>query len=152
MKETIKKTYYFSLLVYLFIFLCSFVFAVLFFINRIDFIHVHEKIKGIILIIFILIGLIILTIFSLKELIKLMMDYKAVKAKKYIEITGKVLEYKRNRNLVMAAQMYKIIVLVKDTNETIQLFTYSVVRVGQSYKFNYLKNSKIAEAVGKYIE
>ncbi|MGI6770833.1 MAG: hypothetical protein GX546_04885 [Acholeplasmataceae bacterium] len=81
-----------------------------------------------------------------------MMDYKAVKAKKYIEITGKVLEYKRNRNLVMAAQMYKIIVFVKDTNETIQLFTYSVVRVGQSYKFNYLKNSKIAEAVGKYIE
>ncbi|MGI6770834.1 MAG: hypothetical protein ACOX5Y_00190 [Acholeplasmataceae bacterium] len=155
MKETIKGTYYLNLAGHLFLFFCGIGFAIFIFINRVEFININifGKIGGIIFVIFILIGLIILIILSLKEVIKLMKDYKSIKANKYITIIGKVIKFRRNRDPETGLQMNnRPIVLVKDTNEKIELFTHSILRVGHSYIFNYLKNSKIAEAVEECIE
>ena len=62
----------------------------------------------------------------------------------------KVLKFKKNREPESGVQINdKPIVLVLDTNEEVELIINDKIMIGETYKFNYLKNCKIAEVVEK---
>ena len=87
---------------------------------------------------------------SLRTVITLLKDRKSVKNKKYIEITGKVIKFKKNINPDTGYQINDTpVVLILDTDEEIELSVEEEIQVGETYKFNYLENCKIAEVVEK---
>lgn len=115
-----------------------------------DFIDLFGRIWGIIVVVGMCLMFTAFIIFSLIGLIVLLKDYKALKHNSFVSITGKVIGLKRNRNPDSCAQINDHpIVMIMDTNEEIVLILNDWVTVGETYKFNYLKNSKIAEIVEK---
>lgn len=104
--------------------------------------------------IFIFISLTIVIIFSMKFIVNLLKDKKALKNHEYITIIGKVLKFNKNIDSESNTQINNNpTVLILDKNEKIELIVgIDEIMVGETYKFNYLKNSKIAEVVEKIIE
>jgi hypothetical protein len=111
-----------------------------------DLINTTGEIFGLIFIIGIVVAFIFLIIFSLKVIIILLKDFKAYKHKNYISITGKVIAFKRNREPESGMQINdKPIIKILNTNEEIVLNINDKILVGETYNFNYLQYSKIAE-------
>lgn len=104
--------------------------------------------------IFIFISLTIVIIFSMKFIVNLLKDKKALKNHEYITIIWKVLKFNKNIDSESNTQINNNpTVLILDKNEKIELIVgIDEIMVGETYKFNYLKNSKIAEVVEKIIE
>ncbi len=83
-------------------------------------------------------------------MITLLKDIKSLKNNNYISIIGTVLNFEKNIEPESGAQIDNTpTVLISDTNEKVTLRINDKVIVGETYKFNYLKNSKIAEVVEK---
>ena len=103
---------------------------------------------GIIFILFITSFCLVCSLSAVKSLSILFKDFNSVKNKNYISIIGKVIKFKKNISLDSGSQVNnEPIVLILDTNEKIELIVNDKIMVGETYKFNYLKNSKIAEIV-----
>ena len=79
----------------------------------------------------------------------LLKDREAVKQKEFVTIVGKVVGFKENRMPDTGIQINDIpIILTSDTNEKIELDIYEEnVKIGETYKFQFLENSKIGEVV-----
>ena len=85
---------------------------------------------------------------SIKDIMVLLEDRNAVKQKEFVTIVGKVVGFKENR-IPDVGQVNNIpIILTNDTNEKIELHIYEEnVKIGETYKFQFLENSKIGEVV-----
>ena len=85
---------------------------------------------------------------SIKKIMVLLKDREAVKQKEFVTIVGKVVGFKKNI-LPDVGQVNNIpIILTNDTNEKIELHIYEEnVKIGETYKFQFLENSKIGEVV-----
>ena len=85
---------------------------------------------------------------SIKDIMVLLKDRNAVKQKEFVTIVGKVVGFKENR-IPDVGQVNNIpIILTSDTNEKIELHIYEEnVKIGETYKFQFLENSKIGEVV-----
>ena len=60
------------------------------------------------------------------------------------------MKFKRNREPESGVQINdKPIVLILDTSEEVELIINDKIMIDETYKFNYLKNCKIAEVVKK---
>ena len=86
---------------------------------------------------------------SIKDIMVLLEDRNAVKQKEFVTIVGKVVGFKENRMPDSGIQINNIpIILTSDTNEKIELDIYEEnVKIGETYKFQFLENSKIGEVV-----
>ena len=152
MKKTpIRQVYWFIMICHIFTLLCGICFTILFFIHYEEFINDSEKIYDILFFIGIIVVFIVVIVCSAKEIVTLSKDAKSLKNNEYISIVGKVLRFKKNTDPDTGAQTNNTpLVLVLDTNEEIELHIDDEIRVGEIYRFNYLKNSKIAEVVDIY--
>ena len=113
-----------------------------------EFISNAGKMFGVFFLIGIISLFVILSVFSLTKIIILLKDQKSLKSKNFITIIGKVIRFKRNREPESGVQINdKPVVSILDTNEEIELIINDTIMIGEIYKFNYLKNSKIAEVV-----
>lgn len=100
---------------------------------------------------------IVITIFSiystvkiLLRLLKILKDMKAIKNNNYISIEGKVIKFVKNIDLETGRQNNDMpIVEIVGTNGRVQLYVLDKVKIGETYIFHYLENSKIAEVVEK---
>ena len=120
--------------------------SVIIIINYKGFIESVGKTLGIILLVGIVGLFVILIVFSIKAIMILLKDIKSLKRHEYVTIIGKVLRFKKNRELESGAQTNdNPIVLILGTNEEVGLIINDKISVGETYKFNYLKNCKIAE-------
>lgn len=120
--------------------------SVIIIINYKGFIESVGKTLGIILLVGIVGLFVILIVFSIKAIMILLKDIKSLKRHEYVTIIGKVLRFKKNRELELGAQTNdNPIVLILGTNEEVGLIINEKISVGETYKFNYLKNCKIAE-------
>ena len=129
--------------------LCGVVAGVIMTVNYNSFIESIGKVFGIIFLIGVVSLLVVLVISSIKAIITLLKDLKSLKNNDYVSIVGKVLKFKENREPGSGVQINdKPIVLILDTNEEVELIINDKIIVGETYKFNYLKNCKIAEVVG----
>lgn len=109
-----------------------------------------ERIFWLIFFTIVIIGCILFSVSVAKVIITLLKDYDAVKNNKALSITGKVLGFKRNRNPETGTQINnEPIIMIIDTEEEIILKINDRVTVGETYKFKYLKYSKLAEVVEK---
>lgn len=119
-------------------------------VNYNEFIVNAGKILGIIFLICIVGLFAILTIFSIKVIITLLKDLKSLKNNDYISIIGKVMKFKKNIEPESGVQINdNPIVLILDTNKEVELIINDKIMIGETYKFNYLENCKIAEVVEK---
>lgn len=149
-KTSIRQLYWFTMICNVFVLICGIVASVIMTINYNSFIESIGKVSGIIFLIFIVGLLVVLIVFSLKAIISLLKDLNSLKNKDYISIIGKVLKFKKNRNPESGVQINDTpIVLIIDTNEEVELIINDKIMIGETYKFNYLKNCKIAEVVEK---
>lgn len=113
-----------------------------------EFIDILDKVFGIIFVVGVVIGFAVLAISSTKGLLILLKDLKSLKNNDYISIIGKVIKFKSNREPELGVQINDHpIVMILDTGEEVELVLNDFVTAGATYKFNYLKNSKIAEVV-----
>ena len=146
----IRKTYYFQIIGDIFLFVCSIVVIVIMLTKYNESIELFGRVIGIIFTIFVVGSGFLLFSFSIYEMVILLKDFKSVKNNDYISIIGKVLKFEKNIDPDLGRQINdKPIVLILDTNEKIKLFINQKVKIGETYRFNYLKNSKIAEVVEK---
>ena len=84
---------------------------------------------------------------AIKDIMVLLKDRKAVQQKEFVTIVGKVVGFKENI-LPDVGQVNNIpIILTNDTNEKIELHIEENVKIGETYKFQFLENSKIGEVV-----
>ena len=149
-KTSIRQLYWFTMICHIFALICGIGGSIIMVIYSKELIESFGKTLGIIFLISIVVMFVILTIFSTKALVSLLKDAKSLKSNDYISVTGKVLKFKRNIDPESGRQTNnKPIVLVLDTNEEVELFVNDRIVVGAIYKFNYLKNCKIAEVVEK---
>lgn len=149
-KTSIRQLYWFTMVCHIFVLICGTAGSIIMIINYEEFIKSIGKILGIIFMIGVVGLSIILIIFSIKVISTLLKDVKSLKNKVYVSIVGKVLKFKRNIEPESGAQINdKPIVLILDTNEEIELIINDKIMIGETYKFNYLKNCKIAEVVEK---
>lgn len=119
-------------------------------VNYNEFIVNAGKILGIIFLICIVGLFAILIIFSIKVIITLLKDLKSLKNNDYISIIGKVIKFKKNIEPESGVQINDTpIVLILDTNKEVELIINDKIMIGETYKFNYLENCKIAEVVEK---
>lgn len=124
--------------------------SVLMTVNYSSFIESLGKALGIIFLIGVVGGLVVLIISLIKEIMTLLKDLKSLKNNDFISIIGKVLKFKKNIEPESGVQINDIpIVLILDTGEEIELFINDKIMIGETYKFNYLKNCKIAEVIEK---
>ncbi len=149
-KTSIRQLYWFTMICHIFVLICGIVASVIMAINYNSFIESVGKTLGIIFLIFVIGLFIVLIFFSTKVIVILLKDFKSLKNKDYVSIIGKVLKFKRNREPESGVQINdKPIVLILDTSEEVELIINDKIMVGETYKFNYLKNCKIAEVVDK---
>ena len=124
--------------------------SVLMTVNYSSFIESLGKALGIIFLIGVVGGLVFLIISLIKGIMTLLKDLKSLKNNDFISIIGKVLKFKKNIEPESGVQINDIpIVLILDTGEEIELFINDKIMIGETYKFNYLKNCKIAEVIEK---
>jgi glucan phosphoethanolaminetransferase (alkaline phosphatase superfamily) len=149
-KTSIRQLYWFTMICHIFVLICGIATSVIMTINYNSFIESVGKIFGIIFLIFVIGLFIVLIFFSTKVIVILLKDFKSLKNNEYVSIVGKVLKFKRNREPESGVQINdKPIVLILDTCEEVELIVNDKIMVGETYKFNYLKNCKIAEVVEK---
>lgn len=149
-KTSIHQLYWFTMVCHAFILIGSIVAIIIMTINYSSFVKDIGKILGIIFLIFVVGLFVFLIIFSIKVILILLKDFKSLKNKNYISIVGKVLKFKTNREPESGVQIDNMpIVLILDTSEEIELVINDKIMIGETYRFNYLKNCKIAEVVKK---
>ncbi|HIT17552.1 MAG TPA: hypothetical protein IAD04_04165 [Candidatus Caccosoma faecigallinarum] len=149
-KTSIRQLYWFTMICHIFALLCGIGGSIIMVVNYKEFIENFGKILGIIFLIGIVGLFVALIIFSIKVIITLLKDAKSLKSNDYVSIVGKVLKFKRNIEPESGVQINdRPIVLILDTGEEVELFINDKIMIGETYKFNYLKNCKIAEVVEK---
>lgn len=149
-KTSIHQLYWFTMIGHIFLLICGFVISAIMVFNYNNLIESVGKVLGTIFLIGIICLFIILIIFSIKVIITLLKDFKSLKNNDYISVIGKVLKFKKNEDHESGLQINdKPIVLVLDTSEEVELIINDKIIVGEIYKFNYLKTSKIAEVAEK---
>lgn len=149
-KTSIRQLYYSTMICHIFALMCGVAGSIIMLINYNEFINSIGKILGVIFIIGIVVLFVILIIFSLNVIVVLLKDFKSLKNNDYISIIGSVIKFKRNRDPKSGAKINdKPVVLILDTDEKIELIINDKIVVGETYKFNYLKNCKIAEVIEK---
>lgn len=93
--------------------------------------------------------LVVMLIFWIVRLVKILKDYEAMEKRNYVVFVGKVVKlklYEHNGTIYNETP----IVLNVATQEKFKIYlTHNEVGLGQTYEFNLLKNSKIAEVVRK---
>ena len=147
---TIGRMYYFSLVSNAFMLICCFASIIVTLFNIKSISNNLGDLLGVLLVVAIVAVLVILVCFVTKDLIVLLKDLNAVKCYNYITITAKVIRFKRDVDPESGIQINnQPIVISIETNEKILLKVNENVRIGEIYKFNYLKNCKIAEIVRK---
>ena len=135
---------------YMFTLLCGIVGSVVMIIYHKRFTESFGIISGILFLIGVVAMFVIAAVASINAIIKLSKDIKSLKINDYVSVVGKVLKFKRNLNPDTGIQINDTpIVLILDTNEEIELIINDKVKVGEIYRFNYLKNCKIAEVIEK---
>ena len=148
-KTSIRQLYWYTMIGHIFVLICSIGTSVLMTVNYSSFIESFGKVLGIIFLIGVVGGIVVLIISLIKEIMTLLKDLKSLKNNDFISIIGKVLKFKKNIE-PLGVQINDIpIVLILDTGEEIELFINDKIMIGETYKFNYLKNCKIAEVVEK---
>lgn len=151
-KTTIRQLYYFTMICHIFSLMCGVAGSIVILIYSNEFINGIGKTLGIIFIIGIVSLFAILIVFSVNVIITLIKDRESLKNTDFISIIGKVIKFRRNRDPESGAQINdKPIVMIVDTNEEIELVINDRIMIGETYKFNYLKNCKIAEIVEKIL-
>ena len=149
-KTSIRQLYWFTMICHIFALLCGIGGSIIMIVNYNEFIVNAGKILGIIFLICIVGLFAILTIFSIKVIITLLKDLKSLKNNDYISIIGKVMKFKKNIEPESGVQINdNPIVLILDTNKEVELIINDKIMIGETYKFNYLENCKIAEVVEK---
>ena len=149
-KTSIHQLYWYTMICRIFALICSIGASVLMTVNYSSFIESLGKALGIIFLIGVVGGLVFLIISLIKGIMTLLKDLKSLKNNDFISIIGKVLKFKKNIEPESGVQINDIpIVLILDTGEEIELFINDKIMIGETYKFNYLKNCKIAEVVEK---
>ncbi len=149
-KTSIRQLYWFTMICHLFALICGVGGSTIMIINYNEFFSSVGKILGVIFLIGIVGLFVILIISSTKVLVTLSKDMKSLKSNDYVSVIGRVLKFKRNREPESGVQINdKPIVLILETREEIELIINDKIIVGETYKFNYLMNSKIAEVVEK---
>ncbi len=149
-KTSIRQLYWFTMICHIFVLICSIVISVIMTVNYNSFIESIGKVLGIIFLIGVVGLFVVLIVFSIKVIITLLKDLKSLKNNDYISIIGKVLKFKKNIEPESGIQINdKPIVLILDTGEEVELIINDKIMIGETYKFNYLKNCKIAEVVEK---
>ena len=149
-KTSIRQLYWYTMIGHIFVLICSIGTSVLMTVNYSSFIESFGKVLGIIFLIGVVGGIVVLIISLIKGIITLLKDLKSLKNNDFISIIGKVLKFKKNIEPESGVQINDIpIVLILDTGEEIELFINDKIMIGETYKFNYLKNCKIAEVVEK---
>ena len=149
-KTSIRQLYWYTMIGHIFVLICSIGTSVLMTVNYSSFIESFGKVLGIIFLIGVVGGIVVLIISLIKEIITLLKDLKSLKNNDFISIIGKVLKFKKNIEPESGVQINDIpIVLILDTGEEIELFINDKIMIGETYKFNYLKNCKIAEVIEK---
>ena len=147
-RSSINKMYCFTLSSHVIGLICGILGAVIMLIYSCEFINYGGKILGLSFVIVIVGSFFLLIIFSIKALVTLLKDLKSLINNGLISIIGKVLKFERNREPESGTQINDHpVVLVLDSNEIISLNVNEKVVIGGTYKFNYLKNFKIAEFV-----
>lgn len=113
-----------------------------------EFIDILDKVFGIIFVVGVVVGFAVLAISSTKGLLILLKDLNSLKTGNFISVIGSVIKFKKNRDPELGVQINDHpIVMILDTGEEVELVLNDFVTAGATYKFNYLKNSKIAEVV-----
>ena len=152
MKKTpIRQVYWFIMICHIFTLLCGICCAILLPVHYKEFVDSFGKIFGMLFLVSLFVVFIILIVCSAKVIVTLLKDAKSLKNNEYVSIVGKVLRFKKNIDPDTGTQMNNTpIVLILDTNVEVELHIKDEIMVGEIYKFNYLKNSKIAEVVDIY--
>lgn len=149
-KTTIRELYFFAWFCNVIFMVIGIVIGVQIITGYTDVIDNPYDIAGIVGLICITVGCGVALICSAVGIFTLLKDIRSVKNKNYISIIGTVLNFEKNVEPESGAQINDTpTVLVLDTNEKVTLKINDEVAVGETYRFNYLKNSKIAEVVGK---
>lgn len=149
-KTSIRQLYWFTMVCHIFVLICGIVASAIMTINYNSFIENIGKVLGIIFLIGVDGLFFTLIFFSTKIIVILLKDFKSLKNNDYVSIIGKVLKFKRNREPESGVQINdKPIVLILDTSEEVELIINDKIMIDETYKFNYLKNCKIAEVVKK---
>lgn len=148
-KTSIRQLYWYTMIGHIFVLICSIGASVLMTVNYSSFIESLGKVLGIIFLIGVVGGIVVLIISLIKEIITLLKDLKSLKNNDFISIIGKVLKFKKNIEPEGVQSNNIPIVLILDTGEEIELFINDKIMIGETYKFNYLKNCKIAEVIEK---
>ena len=149
-KTSIRELYWFTMICHIFVLICGIVTSVIMIVNYSSFIGSFGKVLGIIFLIVIVGLLVVLIASSIKVIITLLTDLKSLKNNDYISVIGKVIEFKRNIEPESGVQINdNPIVLILNTNEEVELIINDKIRIGETYKFNYLRKCKIAEVVEK---
>ena len=125
---------------------CGMVGLVFFTTNLIGCINVSGNISRAIFMCCMIVLFLTLLILCLKKIIVLTTDYKDLKNKQFVSLTGKVVGFKANKEPESSVQINDTpIVLDLITHQIITLHVNERLCIGEIYSFKYLKNSKIAE-------
>ena len=149
-KTSIRELYCFTMACHIFTLICGVAGSVTMLINYSMWINSVGKTAGIVCLIVVIGGFVVLVGCSGSVIVTLLKDLRSLKNNEYISIIGKVLRFKNNREPESGVQINNNpVVLILDTNDEITLIINDNIMVGEVYKFNYLKNSRIAEVVNK---
>ncbi len=149
-KTSIKELYLFTFIAHVFVLIICVAGGIFLLANIKGCMDSFGKVFGLIFAIAIVVAFIIFIICVLKVIVQLIKDYDAVKNDKAISIVGEVLGFKKNRDPESGTQINDMsIILIIDTEEEITLKINDRITVGETYKFKYLKYSKLAEVVEK---
>lgn len=149
-KTSIRQLYWFIMISYIVLLMCGIGGIIIMIINYNGFINDFGKALGITFLI-VIIGLFVTWIvFLLIMIVPLLKDAKSLKNNDYVSIIGKVVKFKKNKEPESGVQINNSsIVLILDTNEEIELIVNDKIMVGETYRFNYLKNCRVAEVIEK---
>ena len=149
-KTSIKHLYWLSMISIIFVLMCSIACIITLIIKHNECILLFGNLFGTLFLLVIVVVFTIMFIYSIKSIIIMIKDIKSLRNKEYISIIAKVLRFKKNKDPESGVQINdRPIVLRLDTGEILELSINDKVAIGETYKFNYLKHSKIAEVVEK---
>ncbi|MBQ2876923.1 MAG: hypothetical protein IJE25_07930 [Clostridia bacterium] len=150
-KTSIRQLYWFTMICHIFVIICGIVASVIITVNYNSFIESIGKVSGVIFLVGVVVLLVVMIAFSIRGIITLLKDLKSLKNNDYISIIGKVLKFKKNIEPESGVQINdKPIVLILNTSEEVELIINDKIMIGETYKFNYLRHSKIAEVSSEY--
>ena len=152
-KKTIKENYFDSMLGQIIMLVINTACIILTAVFYDDFFGSKHlmKIIGTVIAITIIVILSLMAVFQIRSIILLLMDYDALKHRRYVSVIGKVVGFKRNEEPNSQVQINDTPMIInQDTGEKIILRLKEELLLGGTYKFNYLKHSKIAELSSEY--